>query len=89
MELLQAAFSLFEEQKHLRPIRLIGFGVTNLCTHQDVQARQAPMLFSEMDPFVQQEKSRQLDSAVDKLREQFGSESIRRGNWRKNKPTGD
>ena len=84
-ELMQAAFSLFEQEPADRAIRLIGFGVSNLISPEEARAREAPMLFEEMDPVVKQEKDHKLDLAVDKLRDQFGNDVIRRGNIPKKK----
>jgi len=79
-ELIAAAMVLFEREHVVRPIRLIGFGVSNLVfPDQAIPAQQE--LF--VDPSNQKEvgRNKKLDQAVDALRQAFGSEVIKRGKF--------
>jgi len=77
-ELIAGAMALFEREKVRRPIRLVGFGVSNLSG----PGRAAPVqaeLFAGTSARVQDGRNRKLDLAVDKLRRSLGSGAIRRG----------
>ena len=76
--LMSCALELFEQQRIARPVRLIGFGMSDLCHAVDAMGNQ-PLLFPEMAPGQDSEKDRRLDRAVDRIRDQFGSGSLRRG----------
>jgi DNA polymerase-4 len=81
-ELLEAALTLFERERLERPVRLIGFGVSNLVLPGGGAEPVQTVLFPEMDPGQEDRRNRRLDSAVDTLRQTFGHNAIKRGNWR-------
>jgi nucleotidyltransferase/DNA polymerase involved in DNA repair len=87
-DLLHAAFSLFEAEYKNAPLRLIGFGVSNFQSPEEFAAGYTPMLFTDMDPLTKHQRDRGLDTAVDRLREQYGADIIRRGDWRKKSDEG-
>lgn len=74
-EIYQAACSLFEELWDGRPIRLLGIQTSH--TRED-EARQLS-LFENND----YEKWEQMDQAVDKIRQKFGSDAVRRASFLK------
>jgi DNA polymerase IV len=69
----KAAAELFEAWRNVRPfaVRLIGMGVSSL----------TPPSGQQMNLFDQEESSRrrQLDHAIDRIRDRFGSDAIVRG----------
>jgi hypothetical protein len=69
----RAAAELFERRiaRTLLPARLLGVGVSSLVREGDVQRD----LFEDATAT----KQRALDQALDAIRSQFGSETIRRG----------
>jgi DNA polymerase-4 len=71
--LWQATKQLYDKwvRSGFRPVRLIGMGAARLGEHQGVQQG----LFA--DP--QNTRRRQLDNAVDQIRDRFGTKSIHRG----------
>lgn len=75
---IACALGLFEKQKVSRPIRLIGFGVSDF-PGGDSAVSDQPFLFAEMDPNRRSEKDTRLDRAVDRLRDQFGESALKRG----------
>lgn len=81
-ELLEAAFKLFDRETSDRPVRLIGFGVSNLVTEESVAQPAQALLFPEMEAGHANRRNRRLDSAVDALRGTFGTQAIKRGNWK-------
>ncbi|MEI6166166.1 MAG: DNA polymerase IV [bacterium] len=79
-ELIAAAMTLFEREHVVRPIRLVGFGVSHLVTpDQTVPAQQE--LFTDLAGQAQSTRNKKLDQAVDALRHSFGSDAIKRGKW--------
>jgi len=80
--LLRAARVLFEREPLPQPVRLIGFGVSNL-VHAGAEAcEEQPSLFAE--PAASRPKTDQrLDTAVDRVRDRFGDRAILRGDWRR------
>ena len=81
-ELLEAAFKLFDREPNERPVRLIGFGVSNLVTAESVAKPAQAVLFPEMEVGPGTRRNRRLDTAVDALRGTFGTHAIKRGNWK-------
>jgi DNA polymerase-4 len=81
-ELIAAAMTLFEREHVVRPIRLVGFGVSHLVNpDQAVPAQQE--LFTDPAGEAQSTRNKKLDQAVDALRHSFGSDAIKRGKWDK------
>lgn len=79
-ELLRHALALLESQRIKEPIRLIGFGVSHFT--DSMIADTEPDLFGEAQTAtVSRAKNERLDHAVDQLRDQYGRNAIRRGNW--------
>ncbi len=76
-DLIQCALELFDRERISRPIRLVGFGVSNLTTPEQAVPVQ-PELFASAAP-AQDERNKKLDQAVDALRKSFGSHAIKRG----------
>lgn len=80
--LMDCAFRLFERERIARPIRLIGFGVSNLApASADGGAPAQSELFGELDPLPRRDRDQRLDQAVDRLRQTFGRNAVRRGAW--------
>lgn len=75
---IACALGLLEKQQVARPIRLIGFGVSEFAGAGDAEPDQ-PFLFEEMNQGRRVAKDSRLDAAVDRLREQFGETALRRG----------
>lgn len=76
--LIRCALELFERQKVNRPVRLIGFGVSDFTSGADAEPEQ-PDLFAAMEPKASPTKDARLDAAVDHLREKFGADALKRG----------
>jgi DNA polymerase-4 len=72
-DLYAMAKDLFRDMKLLQPVRLIGFGVTQLA---DRPARQQLNLFDA--PIETNTKKEKLDRTIDQIRGKFGKTSIRR-----------
>lgn len=84
-ELIRCAIQLFERENIRSPLRLLGFGVSNLIDPREELLEQ-PLLFdpdaaTRASPNPAQPDNRRLDAAVDDLRRRFGSTIIRRGRW--------
>ncbi len=80
-ELRQAARLLWEREGIRRPVRLIGFGVSDLVAPADAAPRQ-PLLFPEFDRSAApptRARDQRIDRVVDRLRANFGRDAIRRG----------
>jgi hypothetical protein len=78
--LIACALALFERERVRRPIRLVGFGVSNLVPPGQAAPEQ-PELFAELSGRRQDGRNRKLDQAVDALRHALGSAAIKRGKW--------
>ncbi len=76
-KLLECSLKLFDAQDIGRPIRLIGFGVSGLRGPNE-ESQQQPELFALPDT-PNQKKHKALDKAVDKIREKFGRDALKRG----------
>jgi len=79
-ELIAAAMALFEREHVVRPIRLVGFGVSQLMAPDQAEPAQQE-LFADLAGKTQDGRNKKLDQAVDALRQSFGSEAIKRGKW--------
>jgi len=79
-ELIAHAFTLFDRENVSRPIRLIGFGVSHLVAPGQAASAQQE-LFSEDVSNFKDGRNKKLDLAVDRLRQAFGSDSVKRGKW--------
>lgn len=80
-DFMHLALDLFEKEKLRQPVRLLGFGVSNL-VDQDVRVTEQQMLFSQNSTTtLSPRRNRQLDSAVDKVRNKFGRNALKRGTW--------
>lgn len=86
-ELLRHALGLLEAQRIREPIRLIGFGVSRF-SHTMIVEEEQPDLFgiAQQDQKTR-ERNQRLDEAVDALREQYGRDALRRGNFSLNPDT--
>ncbi len=79
-ELLACALELFANLHVRRPVRLIGFGVSNLTDAAERGPRQ-PSLFTQLPDEEKKRRNQALDQAVDGLREKYGTDVIKRGDW--------
>jgi DNA polymerase-4 len=79
-DFLACALSLFDAQTIDRPIRLIGFGVSNFESEKDRARPVQGDLFISTGPH-DSGPDEELDQAVDKVRETFGHDSLKRGGW--------
>ncbi len=75
--LVKMALDIWQGENVWRPVRLIGFGVSNL-TDVDAPGEQ-PELFDDIGEAENDEAQERLDAAVDELRGKFGRDIIRRG----------
>ena len=74
-DLIAAAMALFERVPLRRGVRLLGFGVTQLCEDPaDLAGAQLDLFQPPPTP-----ADDALDQAVDEVRKRFGSASVRRG----------
>ncbi len=71
------ATELFNSEALIKPVRLIGFGVSTLTTEAPAQ------LSLLMDDEKERLRNERLSHAVDTLRETFGADSIHRGSAQK------
>jgi DNA polymerase-4 len=76
--LLNAAVELFEKENVREPIRLVGFGVSNLSRPGQARDEEQQLLFPALDSDLQDEKDTKLDHALDEIRERFGTGSVGR-----------
>ena len=67
------ATELFDNEELIKPVRLVGFGVSNLTTESPAQ------LSLLMDEEKERLRNERLSHTVDTLRQAFGPASIRRG----------
>jgi DNA polymerase-4 len=79
--LREAALRLFRRERLAKPVRLLGFGVSRLSAH--VPGRQLRLFETRPDDLQRRER---LSRAVDRLREKFGDDAIRRGVGRARHP---
>ncbi len=79
-DLIASAMSLFEREHVVRPIRLVGFGVSQLEAPDQAKPAQQE-LFADLASEALDGRNKKLDRAVDALRQSFGSEAIKRGKW--------
>jgi len=77
-DFIHCAFTLFDRERIGRPIRLIGFGVHNLATPEQVVPVQRD-LFADTFAAPVDRRNKKLDQAVDSLRKTFGSHALKRG----------
>lgn len=80
-DLRDAAFKLFDSEEVRQAVRLIGFGVTGL-TGTGVLAEESQLLLPEVGNAPMDKRNAAIDRAVDSLRITFGSDIVRRGNWK-------
>ena len=67
------AVELLDNETLVKPVRLIGFGVSRLATEPP------PQLTLLMDDEQTRQRNERLSHVVDRIRRDFGSDSIRRG----------
>ena len=79
-DLLRAMIELYEAQKLERPVRLLGFGVAGF--DESSAPAEDGFLFPEMNQPPGRDKDQRLDRALDKLRDAYGDDAIRRGKWK-------
>ncbi|MCK5801939.1 MAG: DNA polymerase IV [Lentisphaeria bacterium] len=79
-DLLRCACGLLEAENVSRPVRLIGFGVSDLRATAAEDEHGQLLLFDETAT-EEGRRERALDHVVDSLREQLGHDIIRRGDW--------
>jgi DNA polymerase-4 len=77
-DLLRAGFALYDKAAIRGPLRLLGFGVSNLLLPEEGQPPRQALLFEE-PPRERRQKDTRLDRAVDALREKFGNDILKRG----------
>lgn len=75
--LREAGLELLNEHLRHRPVRLIGFGVSGL-TETDEPKTQQLNLFETPD-LVLHDKRGRLSQAADRIKQKYGSQSLRRG----------
>lgn len=80
--LLHSAIQLYEKENVAEPIRLIGFGVSNLGAG-DRSADGEQMLLPDLEDDPRDAKESKLDHAVDEIRKRYGSGSVGRAGGRR------
>lgn len=75
-ELVKCAVELLARERMDRPIRLVGFGVSGF---EGEEPRQCELALGPFTREPEPAKVERLDRAVDAVREQFGTRSLRRG----------
>ena len=80
-DLLGSALALYDREKISQPIRLIGFGVSGLVS-ADHAGKGTQLLLFEEPVSEEVKRNDELDNAVDRLREKYGSGILKRGDWR-------
>lgn len=81
--LITSALELLDGVRTTRPVRLIGFGVSNLVPADEPIEYQLDLFEDAESGTVVRERDQHIDSAVDKIRQQFGGKAIGRGLKRK------
>jgi len=76
--LIAGALALFDHERIGRPVRLIGFGVSNLVAPGQMVPVQ-PDLFGDAVMPVKDVRNTKLDQAVDAVKKAFGDTAIKRG----------
>jgi DNA polymerase-4 len=76
--LIARALALLERERVKRPVRLVGFGVSNLVRPGPAAPAQQE-LFAELSGRTPDARNGKLDRAVDAVRRVFGTDAIRRG----------
>lgn len=79
-DLIASAFTLFDREGVTRAIRLVGFGVSRLVSDEIPPPRQGELLL-EARPSREDHRNRNLDKAVDALRQAFGNQAVKRGRF--------
>jgi len=80
--LLACALELYDNENVKQPVRLIGFGVSNLVSADEEERREQLLLFPEPES-EDVERDAELDGAVDALRERYGADILKRGDWQR------
>jgi DNA polymerase-4 len=78
LHLLDCALSLYDREQVRRPVRLIGFGVSNLLDPEAMPPTQQELFALEPNPPPPKMRGA-LDTAVDRIRARFGIGALRRG----------
>ncbi len=81
-ELIRRALELFERERVAQPVRLLGFGVSNLGDPAEAAPQQLWLLPEGAGDAAADAATPQLDGVVDDIRRRFGTRSLKRGNWR-------
>jgi len=81
LDLLGCALDLYDRMDVHRPIRLIGFGVSDFRESAMDKDPIQPLLFGPEDAVESSIRSGALDQAIDRIRDQFGREALKRGKW--------
>lgn len=79
-ELIACALALLQREQIKRPVRLVGFGVSNLVAPDQTEPAQ-PDLFAASSGRQPDGRNQKIDQAVDTLRHSFGHDVIKRGQW--------
>lgn len=75
-ELCRAACVLFDELWDRRPVRLLGVRATRF--EEEPEYGQLD-LFTYQEQMIKEEKNKKLDAALEKIRERFGEDAIKKG----------
>ena len=78
-DLLDCSLSLMQAADTKGPIRLIGFGVSGLTEKSSGLRAEQTFLFDDIFAGDDRNRQHRLDEAVDKLRNKYGTRSVRRG----------
>ncbi len=75
--LIASARQILGKLKVTKPVRLVGFGVSDFAG-ADAAGNRQEFLFAELDPSRHAVRDTRLDQTMDRLREKFGSDAIHR-----------
>lgn len=79
--LLEAADALLAREGVDEPVRLIGFGVSGLCSNTEDGRRMRQLSLAGLGEEPGKDRHAALDRTVDRLRETFGRDALKRGEW--------
>ncbi len=85
--LRDAAYALWEKEHIRQPVRLVGFGVSRLAVKGQTAGAGQQLLLDVVPPDKPDSRHAALDRTVDRLRETFGRDALKRGHWRRTEDT--
>lgn len=78
--LIACALELFDKEHIAQPVRLVGFGVTDL-VRPDADEASGQLTLFPRETTAHERRQAELDRTVDNLRDTYGAAIIKRGDW--------